>query len=63
MLSKWLRQNEVNKLPGYASHYVGCGGTVINGNNELLVINERFGYNTTTWSFPGGRADAGELIT
>ncbi|KAL4442789.1 hypothetical protein ABPG74_010678 [Tetrahymena malaccensis] len=62
LLSKWLLEGQKNNLPGYASHYVGCGGAVINSKNELLMVQERYGYNTGIWSFPGGRADPNEEI-
>jgi hypothetical protein len=29
MLTKWMPKDELNKMPGFASHYVGVGGLVI----------------------------------
>lgn len=29
MLTKWLPKTDPNKLPGYASHYIGVGGLVL----------------------------------
>lgn len=53
LMTNWL-SNEANKLPHYASHYIGVGGqdfvhyniksvigVVINEKNEILVIQER----------------------
>ncbi|KAL4491482.1 hypothetical protein ABPG72_008138 [Tetrahymena utriculariae] len=62
ILSKWLLEGQKNTLPGYASHYVGCGGAVINSKNEVLMVQEKYGYNSEIWSFPGGRADPSEEI-
>ena len=25
-MTQWISQNELNKLPHYASHYIGVGG-------------------------------------
>lgn len=30
MMTRWLPENEENKLPHYATHYVGVGGFVLN---------------------------------
>lgn len=62
MLSKWLDANSPNKLPGYATHYIGCGGAVVNSKNEVLLVKEKFNNPQNRWSFPGGRADHNETV-
>ncbi|KAK0055055.1 nudix hydrolase 8-like isoform X1 [Biomphalaria pfeifferi] len=65
-LTKWLPVDIPSHIPGYASHYVGVAGFVVNSNNELLVIREKYqGLKNNTiavWKLPGGLADAGEEI-
>ena len=64
-LARWLPLEEPNLLPGYATHYVGVGGLVVNNNNEVLVVRERFHLlpgQAINWKFPGGHANAGESI-
>eukprot|EP01100_Stratorugosa_tubuloviscum_P010598 TRINITY_DN455_c0_g1_i1.p1 TRINITY_DN455_c0_g1~~TRINITY_DN455_c0_g1_i1.p1 ORF type:complete len:280 (+),score=120.50 TRINITY_DN455_c0_g1_i1:61-840(+) len=60
IMSNWL-SNEPNRLPRYASHYIGAGALIINDNNELLVVKERFAARKF-WKLPGGLADPGENI-
>ncbi|MCP4421239.1 MAG: NUDIX domain-containing protein [Chloroflexi bacterium] len=46
-----------------ASHYVGVGGVVINGRNQLLVIKEKYFDNRPTkYKLPGGFVHAGEHL-
>ena len=64
-MTRWLPLDEPNLLPGYATHYVGVGGLVVNNNNEVLVVKERFHLlsgQEVNWKFPGGHANAGESI-
>ena len=60
---RWLPTDEPNLLPGYATHFIGVGGFVVNNNNEVLVVREK--YNLLSgqpiyWKLPGGHANAGE---
>ncbi|GMI63570.1 nudix hydrolase homolog 8 [Hibiscus trionum] len=41
MLTYWLPKGP-SMLPANASHQVGIGGFVINGNNEVLVVQEKY---------------------
>lgn len=52
MLYKWLRQNSVNNLPPFATHLVGCGGIVLNENNEILLVQEKSGPRKGYWNIP-----------
>lgn len=65
MLNKWLSSNsdEVNKMPSYASHFVGVGAVVINSQDEILLIREKYdvgGVGEDRWKIPGGLVDRGE---
>ena len=62
MLTHWIADGEVNKIPDYASHYVGVGAVVVNENNEILVVLERYRDQGGRWKIPGGLVDAGEGI-
>ncbi|KYQ91682.1 hypothetical protein DLAC_07459 [Tieghemostelium lacteum] len=57
MLTKWI-PTELNKLPHYTSHFIGCGGVVINDKNEILLITEK--QRPDRWKIPGGALDVGE---
>ncbi|MGL1890400.1 MAG: NUDIX domain-containing protein [Spirochaetaceae bacterium] len=49
-------------VPGYATHYIGAGGVVIDDQNRILVIHERF-HKIKTYKLPGGALDPGEHIS
>ena len=51
-------------IPPYATHYIGIGGVVLNGENELLVVSERHGRATRAPSYklPGGALHPGEHL-
>ncbi len=51
-------------IPGYASHYVGVGGVVINQQNELLVVAEQYHRQTRPrfYKLPGGMLDPDEHV-
>lgn len=51
-------------VPGYASHYIGVGGVVLNERQELLVVSEKYRHNTAKpfYKLPGGALYAGEHI-
>ena len=38
MLTKWLPENEDNKLPSFATHYVGVGGLVLSKDKSKLLM-------------------------
>ncbi|XP_041456066.1 nudix hydrolase 8-like [Lytechinus variegatus] len=61
MMTRWLPEDEPNMLPGFATHYIGVGGFVLNEKNELLVIQELYA-NKRQWKLPGGAADPREDI-
>jgi 8-oxo-dGTP pyrophosphatase MutT (NUDIX family) len=62
MLTKWLPET-MNKLPGFASHYVGVGGLVLDRERQkVLAIQERKPLINDLWKLPGGLVETGESI-
>lgn len=61
LLTTWLPDSP-NNLPSYASHYVGVGGFVVNEQQQVLVIREKYHNESkpSPWKLPGGLADKGE---
>lgn len=51
-------------IPPYATHYIGAGGVVLDEENNLLVVNERYRANRAQpfWKLPGGLLDPGEHL-
>ena len=62
LLTLQLVENAV--VPGYASHYIGAGGVVLNADRELLVVRESRGNAGPSRSFklPGGALHHGEHL-
>ncbi|MEZ4590741.1 MAG: NUDIX domain-containing protein [Chloroflexota bacterium] len=62
-LTMLRRQVAEAEGPPDASHYVGVGGIVINGRNEILTIREKyFGDRPAFYKFPGGYVYPGEHL-
>lgn len=51
-------------IPPFATHYVGAGGVVLTGDNQLLVVRENYGYGgrPPTLKLPGGALHPGEHL-
>ena len=51
-------------IPPYASHYIGAGGVVLDDNNDLLVVREKYGFanRPSTFKLPGGALRTGEHL-
>merc|ERR1711953_700088 len=60
-LMLWLDPTEKCNVPSYAHTLVGVGGMVVTGDNQVLVVQERFRY-SSHWKLPGGYVDPGEDI-
>ena len=61
MLTRRLAQGAF--VPPYASHYIGAGGVVVNGDNELLVVNEKGRSSRGRYyKLPGGALQVGEHL-
>ena len=37
VLTKWLHPTDENKMPGFATHYVGVGGLVISKDRSRIL--------------------------
>ena len=59
-----LPLREGSHIPPYASHYIGAGGVVLDNNNELLVVREKYGFGDRppTLKLPGGALRSGEHL-
>lgn len=63
MLTKWLDESSESRLPGFATHYIGVGGMVINKERtKLLCIQEQRPLSPGQWKLPGGLVETGESI-
>ena len=63
MLTKWMDKESVNKMPSFATHYVGVGGLVFNKDRtKILAIQERKPIIEGLWKLPGGLVETGESI-
>jgi ADP-ribose pyrophosphatase YjhB (NUDIX family) len=63
MLTKWIDPREESKLPGFASHYCGVGGLVLNEDrSRILCIKEQISIGEPFWKIPGGLVDTGENL-
>ena len=57
------RLQEDALVPGYATHYIGAGGVVINDEQEILVVSERHrGSSRPYYKLPGGALHPGEHL-
>ncbi len=50
-------------IPPYATHYTGAGGVVIDENNNLLVVIEKYRNYKRHYKLPGGTLNKGEHIS
>ncbi|XP_075155983.1 uncharacterized protein LOC142229316 isoform X2 [Haematobia irritans] len=62
VLYRWLPSDEYENIPVYAHTMLGVGGLVVNKNNEVLVVSERFSLIPNSWKLPGGYAEPKENI-
>ncbi len=49
-------------IPGYATHYIGAGGVVLDDENRILVIQEKY-HTKKHYKLPGGALDPQEHIS
>ena len=49
-------------MPNPPTHFVGCGGVVLNDRGEVLLVQEKQGYRRGMFNIPSGRADLNESI-
>ena len=54
---------EGSYIPPYATHYIGAGGVVLDDENRLLVVSEKYHINQRRFKLPGGALNSGEHIS
>lgn len=57
---KWICESESNNIPSYPYTNIGVGGLVIDDENRVLVVQEKYHIVKKMWKFPGGHASKGE---
>jgi hypothetical protein len=67
MVTHWLSENELNGLPPNASHQVGIGAFVVNGDGKVLLVQEKRGPAASAsrpdfWKLPTGLVEQGEDV-
>jgi ADP-ribose pyrophosphatase YjhB (NUDIX family) len=67
MMTRWLPNDEPDMLPPNASHQVGVGAFVTDGNGKVLLVQERRGPAAAAsrpdfWKLPTGLVEQGEDI-
>ncbi|KAI4456690.1 nudix hydrolase related [Holotrichia oblita] len=61
MLYRWLPEGETCNIPPYAHTSIGVGSVVVNDNNEILVVSEKYRF-FEHWKLPGGYVEPGENL-
>lgn len=62
-LYKWVCKEESDNVPSYPFTNIGVAGLVIDSEDRVLVIQEKYTIKgMRPWKFPGGTADKGEDI-
>lgn len=60
MLYLWLSSAENNNIPTYAHTMIGVGAVVVNSQDQVLVVKEKYQfYNRPFWKLPGGHVEPG----
>ncbi|CAG5089639.1 Oidioi.mRNA.OKI2018_I69.PAR.g12287.t1.cds [Oikopleura dioica] len=59
VLLGWLPTDDTNNVPAYPYTGIGVGGLVINSNNQVLMVKEKYAF-SEYFKLPGGHVDKGE---
>ncbi|CAH0564755.1 unnamed protein product [Brassicogethes aeneus] len=63
MMYNWLPNDEVCNIPPFAHTMMGVGAVVVNENQEILVVSERYFIGKEPlWKLPGGYVEPGENL-
>ncbi|XP_067637438.1 uncharacterized protein [Eurosta solidaginis] len=62
VMYRWLPTDEHANIPPFCHTMLGVGGLVVNDNNEVLVVSDRFALIPNSWKLPGGFVEPGEEI-
>ncbi|KAH8306554.1 hypothetical protein KR018_011965 [Drosophila ironensis] len=60
VMYRWLPEQESVNLPTYAHTMMGVGGLVVNDQDEVLVVTDRYAMIPDSWKLPGGYVEPGE---
>lgn len=58
---KWVSPDEPNNIPSFPYTNIGVGALVVDKENNVLVVQEKFTPVARTWKYPGGFATQGNL--
>jgi len=59
VLLGWLPEDDTNNVPEYPYTGIGVGGLLINSNNQVLMVKEKYAF-SDFYKLPGGHVDKGE---
>jgi len=59
VLLGWLPDDDTNNVPEYPYTGIGVGGLLINSNNQVLMVKEKYAF-SEFFKLPGGHVDKGE---
>ena len=63
VMYKFICDTEIDNIPKYPFTNIGVGAVVIDSQNRVLVVKEKYPLGVKKlWKFPGGSADQGEDI-
>uniref|UniRef100_A0A034VLK8 Nudix hydrolase 8 n=2 Tax=Bactrocera dorsalis TaxID=27457 RepID=A0A034VLK8_BACDO len=62
VMYRWLPTHESANIPTFCHTMLGVGGLVVNDNDEVLVVSDRYALIANSWKLPGGYVEPGEEI-
>ncbi|ALC49589.1 CG8128 [Drosophila busckii] len=60
IMYRWLPTHESSNLPHYAHTLLGVGGLVVNDQQQVLVVSDRYAMIPNSWKLPGGYVEPRE---
>ncbi|XP_004524916.1 nudix hydrolase 8 isoform X2 [Ceratitis capitata] len=62
VMYRWLPTEEYANIPTFCHTMLGVGGLVVNDNDEVLVVSDRYALIANSWKLPGGYVEPGEEL-
>lgn len=62
VMHRWLPTDEYANIPSFAHTLIGVGGLVVNEQDEILVVSDRYALIPGSWKLPGGYVEAHENL-